>query len=69
MTKNSAYSNIRTYEELESSLQMVHQQIEGNPLSRGVSQLKAVPKQAVTEVDWANVVVFLIRLLQKRLKK
>ena len=69
MTKNSAYSNIRTFEELESSLQMIHNQIEVNPLSQGVSQLKAVPKQAATEVDWATVVVFLIRLLQKRLQK
>ena len=69
MTKNSAYSNIRTYAELESSLQMARNRVEMSPLSQGVSQLKAVPKQAATEVDWATVAVFLIRLLQKRLKK
>ena len=69
MARNSAYSNIRTFAELESSLRMVHDQIEVNPLSQGVSQLKSVPAHAASNIDWADVAVFLIRALQRSLKK
>ena len=69
MARNSYYSNIRTYAELESSLRMVHRQIEGNTLSQGVSQLRSVPTQVAKDIDWADVAAFLIRVLQHYLKK
>ena len=69
MAKNSPYSNIRSYAELESSLRMIHRQLEATPLSQGVSQLKAVPSQMVSNIDWCDVAVFAIRLLQNYLKK
>jgi hypothetical protein len=48
---------------------VVQRQIEHNSLSQGVSQFKSNPSRIVKDIDWADVAVFVIRLLQNRLKK
>lgn len=64
MARNSAFSNIKTYEELETSLHMVQHQIKTNQVSKKVSQLSAASTPSFT---WADAALIVIRALKKRL--
>ena len=64
MARNSAFSNIKTYEELETSLHMVQHQIKTNQVSKKVSQLSAASTPSFT---WADAALIIIRALKKRL--
>ena len=64
MARNSAFSKIKTYEELETSLHMVQHQIKTNQVSKKVSQLSAASTPSFT---WADAALIIIRALKKRL--
>lgn len=64
MARNSAFSQIKTYEELETSLHMVQHQIKTNQVSKKVSQLSAASTPSFT---WADAALIIIRALKKRL--
>ena len=64
MARNSAFSQIKTYEELETSLHMVQHQIKTNQVSKKVSQLSAASTPSFT---WADAALIVIRALKKRL--
>ena len=64
MARNSAFSQIKTYEELETSLHMVQHQIKTNQVSKKVSQLSAASPPSFT---WADAALIIIRALKKRL--
>lgn len=65
MARNSAFSNIKTYEELETSLHMVQRQIKTNQVSKKVTQLSSV---STPSFSWADAVLIVIRALKKRLQ-
>ena len=64
MGRNSAFSNIKTYEELETSLRMVQHQIKTNQVSKKVTKLSAASTPSFT---WADAALIIIRALKKRL--
>ena len=64
MARNSAFSQIKTYEELETSLHMVQHQIKTNQVSKKVSRLSAASTPSFT---WADAALIVIRALKKRL--
>ncbi len=66
MAKNKAFSQIRTYEELEAALQQVHYETEINPFVEGVSHLKA---GTPTGNVWADLLVVAIRAVRSLLAK
>ena len=66
MGRNKAFSQIRTYDELEAALQQVHYETEINPLVNGVSHFMA--GQPTGNV-WADLVLLAIQALRSRLAR
>ena len=64
MTRNSGFSDIRTYAELETSIRMVQRQIRSNKVSRQVTGLMS---GRGISIRWTDVVLVLLRVLKRRL--
>lgn len=64
MTRNSGFSDIRTYAELETSIRMVQRQIRSNKVSRQVTGLMSGRGMSIR---WTDVVLVLLRVLKRRL--
>ena len=60
MTRNSGFSDIRTYAELETSIRMVQRQIRSNKVSRQVTGLMS---GRGISIRWTDVVLVLLRVL------
>lgn len=64
MTRNSGFSDIRTYAELETSIRMVQRQIRSNKVSQQVTGLMSGRGMSIR---WTDVVLVLLRVLKRRL--
>ena len=64
MTRNSGFSDIRTYAELETSIRMVQRQIRSNKVSQQVTGLMSGRGMSIRCTD---VVLVLLRVLKRRL--
>lgn len=64
MTRNSGFSDIRTYAELETSLRLVQHQIQANKVSRQISGLMAGRGMGLR---WTDVTLMVLRMLKRRL--
>ena len=58
------FSGIRSYSELESSIRMIHNEVETSNLSQQVSHFKATGGPT-----WEDIALFVIGVLRKRLAK
>ena len=64
MSKNSAFSKIETYKELEATIRMVRNRIALNPVEQPVSQLMA---GHAPSISWHDVALLAIRAVRKLL--
>ena len=71
MGKNRGFSNIQSFEELETSLQMVQYQLRTSKVTQQMhtltQQVQSLKAGNIPSINWNKVAIFFLDLLKQRL--
>ncbi|MBO4842669.1 MAG: hypothetical protein J5478_04770 [Bacteroidales bacterium] len=71
MGKNRGFSNIQSFEELETSLQMVQYQLRTSKVTQQMhtltQQVQSLKAGNIPSINWNKVAIFFLDLIKQRL--